>query len=443
LQIAVTVRGRCTHEPLTVERAAALERELRASEADPDMARDASSRDALAGAALDEVEQAVVWGQYLDDYHWSQVQWGLYGTSSALQILATVAMRRGDAPDDEEEVAAALPLPTSRHTWDERLQKKVEKGDLNNIIKLAAVAEALALGVPNVPKGDEAPLVREIVKLSHKSHYWSSRPPGDRLRVNRDHEFPTAVVLYALRRYEFMREHKMWKKVRPWLAHTITTTPGLETSTLYALTGLALLPDKSEEGQVYEALRRIDEFLLEWSNGPERVVLSRPVFNGFTIEDGHDYLFLHPELLTALYFLERDVVAGRKYVLEIVDALCDNVTVHGAFEGQSRVVSTLDQLWAVRLLDKFMRVWEERGVDGVRPKWQLVPRRLRQRFRRRAMRLAIAVLLGVVTVVASAFIHDGGHVAWTSISAGIVALVCALVAIPILELLKTRDDEGM
>jgi hypothetical protein len=449
-QIAEKIRDECTHEPLTVAQEVELEQKLEAAVDDLEQDTDGSDPsgdvepkltpvepriDPLDEDAADDDsadERAVVWGQYLDEYHRSETQWGIYGTSAALQILALQAVRRGDDPAEEEQVAAALPLPETVRVWDPRLQKKVDKGDLENIVKLAFIAEAHQLGRNDVPLNEEPAIVREIVRRAVKGQFWSSRLREDRLRVKRDHEFPTATVLFALKRYQYLRTHKIWGRVRPWLARKVTTTDGLRTPAMFGLCGLALLPDDGEAGsQVPTALAQIDQYLCTWARAQKEILLTRPIFNGFAIGESHDYVFLHPELLSALYFLERGSVEdARDFVLRVIEALCGNVENHqGAFEGQSRTVSTLDQLWAVRLLERFVTVYESsEGWKGLLPKWRYVPLRLRRHLRRRFIQVASGLVLSALVVAAIGAVTGEWY-------ATAIALVLAFVAPRILRML--------
>ena len=48
-------------------------------------------------------------------------------------------------------------------------------------------------------------LIEEILGLAYNDHYWKLRLAGDPEQGAKDGEFPTAVVLHALKRYEIAR----------------------------------------------------------------------------------------------------------------------------------------------------------------------------------------------------------------------------------------------
>jgi hypothetical protein len=129
---------------------------------------------------------------------------------------------------------------------------------------------------------------------------------------------------------------------------------------------------------VTEALERCEEELLRWVREQRAIVLNRPVFNGFSIGMRNDYVFLHPELLAALFLLRRgNPQSGRRFVLDVVDDLWKNVDRHDGFMGQDGMVTSVDQLWAARLVSEFQRVRRERdGIDRLLPRIDayLVPR---------------------------------------------------------------------
>src|SRR4051794_19685156 len=87
--------------------------------------------DRFEAAAIDPPEapdddEAKAWGQYLDEEHRTLDQWGFYGTSAGIQVLAM--KQRGMATDPDEGVrliALALKqLPQDVDTTDPRFDAK-------------------------------------------------------------------------------------------------------------------------------------------------------------------------------------------------------------------------------------------------------------------------------------------------------------------------------
>ncbi len=137
---------------------------------------------------------------------------------------------------------------------------------------------------------------------------------------------------------------------------------------ILALAGLALAEstDTSQRlAGVTEALKRIDAKVQTWVTAQRRPSIARPYFNGFvehnpdTLRDSTDYVFLSPELLAARYLLVRDLPKTRRFVLRVVRALIDNIlgataSGMGGYVVQDTMIRTIDQAWAVDLLEHFV-----------------------------------------------------------------------------------------
>lgn len=323
---------------------------------------DVAGRALEAGATIDStlarrrvhLGGAAAWGQYLDEERYSEGQWGLLGTTAAVATLAL----RARPPENNRSLREALPLiPESRTDYEPRIEAKVRKGDFENMIRLAFIAEALLPGRARVAKGDRPEIVADILCFAHGDPFWhptsassGSPPEGD--------PFTTAYVLYALRRYEDpigeFRDH------RTWLADQLETRAAVRARPdLLALIGLALLPeddDPSEPNRVRAAVKRSQEELDQWQQHEPGIVLDRPLFHGFNLGDRTDYTFLHPEIVASLFLLRaNNPRRTRRYVAHVARELVENIERHGYFEGQPGMAATVDQLWASKLLDAFHR----------------------------------------------------------------------------------------
>lgn len=393
--------------------------------------------DRLEHKAVDppEAPDAKAWGQYLDDEHHSRVQWGIYGTSAGIQTVA-LKLRTLDTNTDvgaERLVRLALKqLPEEVPTSEARFAKKQEKGDFDNIIKLAFIADALRPNRPDVPRGETPPLIDQILDRAVEGKFWSARPGDDEERYSKERFFPTAYVVLVLQRYEHARAHAVYREARTWLADRLRNDQQLDTPSNNALTGLALLdPHESHTARpqgIVDALALVQRRLITWGSAEREIVIDRPVFYGFSMRSRNDYGFLHPELLAALFLLRRgSPPAGRAFVLRVMRALTDNVDRRGGFVGQNGVMSTVDQLWAMRVITAFREAYDadRLQVTPVRDQRALV-----QTPRSRFMAFIVIVLLavGIVMVTADPF--------WPGVGAIVAGVLLAVAPI----LIADGDD---
>lgn len=310
----------------------------------------------------------VAWGQYLDAEHGGNKHWGLYGTAAGAQILAGRARAAGGRASEQPQVAGALRLlPEDPDHGHGLLAQKREKDDFENVIKLAAVAEALRPDDPAIPRSVEPAIVGRLRAAALADGGWSSRPEGAEQREVRERDLATAYVLYAWRRYELGTEGLA---ARRWLARAVLEDYPIEGQDLLALAGLALCahpPDPNDPAHVAEAIDVIAARLTTWANTRGVIRVDRPMFSGFSVGATTDYLFLHPEILTALFFLGRDnPPQTRGFVIEVVEALSTNVNANEGLRVSNGLKATVDQLWAFRFLFEF-RLRADGGPEAVAP----------------------------------------------------------------------------
>jgi hypothetical protein len=244
-------------------------------------------------------------------------------------------------------------VPKSPTDYDPRIQAKVDKGDLENMVRLAFIAEALFPGESRVSAASRPEIVRHILELAGEDPYW--HPTSARGGVPADGDpFTTAYVLFALRRYEDPRGE--FRHYRSWLAQQLKTKSAVRARPdLVALIGLALIPDGVDPEEP-AAIDQCKEELAAWS-GRETIVLNRPLFHGFNLGEWTDYTFLHPEIVAALFLLRAgNPRSTRRYVAKVVGEVVENVKSHGYFEGQPGMGATVDQFWASKLLAEFQQI---------------------------------------------------------------------------------------
>lgn len=299
----------------------------------------------------------VAWGQYLDDHHHSDAQWGIYGTSAGIQVLAL---------GSHHLLAQAVAMPDDLDNADTIYDSKRERGQFDNLIKLVFIAEGINPEAATVADAPPPAVIETIFARRKAGNFWSTRPEA---HPSKDVDFPTSVVLLALARYDAAIGDERYRAARRWLAERVLNDRLLKTPTNLALAGLALKgrPGTAiNDDRVSDAIETCRSELLERIRD-QPIVLDRPIFYGFSMGESNDYLFLHPEILTALFFLRADTVDARGYVLRVTRRLLDNIEREKAFMGQSEMISSVDQLWAARLLRELHSAHDARPEQVIPP----------------------------------------------------------------------------
>jgi hypothetical protein len=378
-----------------------------------------------AGAAIDSVLDrrridlggAAAWGQYLDDYRYSEGQWGLFGTTAAVATLSL----RARPPGASRHLREALPLiPEARTGYDPRIAEKVEKpkSDFKNMIRLAFIAEALRPGERQISAAERPEIVKDILTFSQGDPYWHSTSALGQGPPPRGDVFTTAYVLYALRRYE----HPIGelRHYRTWLANELDTRADVRARPdLVALIGLALIPeetDPQEPQQIATTRKRCVQELDHWRQQEPGILLERPLFHGFNLGEWTDYTFLHPEIVASLFLLRAsNPRPTRRYVADVTSELVQNVKRREYFEGQPGMAATVDQMWASKLLDAFYKT----NADPTRR--HVLRPVLIATARMRWIVVAVAVAAFAVVAAATGSPETGG------ITAAIAVLIAAAI----------------
>ena len=311
----------------------------------------------------------VAWGQYLDPEHGQNQQWGLYGTAAGTQIVSLKAQAGGQQPSRQPQVAGALRLlPEDPGHGHELLEEKRRKHDFDNVLKLAAIAEALRPDSGEIAIGNEPEIVGRLRELALDDGGWTTRPHGAQQREVRERDLATAYVLYTWRRYQLGDEGRA---ARQWLARTVLEGLPIEGNDLLALAGLAMSAHPihpNEPAQVQEAIDDVHERLAAWTRSHEEIRLDRPMFSGFSVGATTDYLFLHPEILAALFFVRRgNPDPTRAFVLEVAASLNENIKSNEGLKVSNGLKATVDQLWAFRFLCELRSLRTSGGAEAVNP----------------------------------------------------------------------------
>lgn len=313
------------------------------------------------------------WGQYLDEDHKSTRQWGRYGTSAAVRALACA--QRATDPDDPVANRASLQrlhpelLPDGVPAENPTLKTH----DYSRVVKVSYIVEGVRPQETRILEGSEPEIVQHLVDLRHPGQKgWSSRDDGDSYR---DRRLSTAVALHALRRFPGAQKNEHVREAYEWLAKEVRAE-GVQID-LSALVGIGLVEASKpiqDLPEVKEVLTVLDKRLADWAGRQKRLAIDRPYFNGFvehdptTNRDSTDYVFLSPEILAARYFLKRDLPQTRRFVLCVVAALVNNIKRNtanemGGYKIQETMIRTVDQAWAMDLLETFKGAREEKPRD--------------------------------------------------------------------------------
>lgn len=310
-----------------------------------------------------DVEGANAWGQYLDAEHHSQTQWGFFGTSAAVQVLVSEPLSAA-AGDPRIQLALQL-LPESTEDPDPRIQPKIDRGHLKDIIRLAAIAESLRPSEPQVSPMLRPKIVGTILECAHGQAFWHPAMAAAGNAPTKGDPVATAFIVHALRRYEDPAGVG-FRDQRSWLADELLKRSQVRARPhAVALIGLALQPlskDPNPPANVNKALEKCRLTLLDWRRQERGLVVNRPIFHGYQLDGQTEYVLLNPELLAALFFLRLgNPYKARSFTLSVAAAVTMNVETHEGFEGQPGATPTVDQMWAVKLLRTLSEMNEDPG----------------------------------------------------------------------------------
>lgn len=325
-----------------------------------------------------ELNGTVAWGQFLDSGHHSEEQWGHFGTSAALQVFAIAQHWDGD----ERSVYQSSPvrwvhgaMPTSPPAESGEVPKR---DDFLDPLKLAFMIDACHLDqVEEGVQGPQPALVDHLLSLSLEGNEgWSTRGTGND-PSRQDRLLVTAFGLRALRRFPKAQKAEKVEAAWDWLATQLQRRARLLGGDVLALGCLALesAPQNRRTANVIGACAAVRAELAKRHGGEPCPAIDRPYFNPYSRGEINDYVFLSPEMLTALLFLETDERPReiRGFTLEVVGRIVDQIQAENrhstnpeGFRVQRGMLGTVDQMWAIRVLYAFHRAYK-RNPDSLRP----------------------------------------------------------------------------
>ena len=337
-------------------------------------------REKRVDVVVDDRKHGIAWGQFLDREHHSGTHWGRYGTTSAVQVLAMDLHWERDE-SARKDVMSVDPLMylapgvlVDDHI-DPDLHKDLKPEDLDDPMKVAFLVDSVSPDAcDEVDSGNPPAIVEHLLGMAlDNTDGWSTRPEDDEDRLEKDRLLITAYALWALRRHPKAQLDSRIAGAAGWLANELLeghTTLGQD---IVALGGLALAhadPEVRARPKVEDAIAASIIELRGWALEIDEPVIGRPYFNCYSRGSSNDYVFLSPELLTALLFLKEERERrSRAFVLTVVKAVAENILPEGmparfreephGFSIQRGMEGTVDQMWAMRLLRSFHRRHKE------------------------------------------------------------------------------------
>jgi hypothetical protein len=311
------------------------------------------------------------WGQFLDPEHHSPQQWGRFGTTAAIQVLA-MELHWSGRDSSQHRIRDTYPvslvnedvIPTDRPHPD--MPAELKPDDFTDPMKVAFLVDAAEPDRCDEWVHDQPALVDVLIELRVDGNGWSTRPDDDEERQEKDRLLITAYALYVLRRFPTAQTSPEIGGAWAWLAQEVRDRYLSMGEDLLALSCLALhhAPQAVTTDALQDALHKGLDELYEWTQRSP-VLVTRAYFNCYSRGVHSDYIFLNPEILCALLFLSIKK-APRKalmFALEVVQAVIENIlpgdeltdhhwAAHG-FTIQRGMEGTVDQMWTMRLLRTF------------------------------------------------------------------------------------------
>lgn len=398
------------------------------------------------------------WGQFLEirGHTVQQLlgnQYGIYGTSAAVQMLAMQSARQGPTQisnfgPEALSGSTVLPLVLSNPgpLYASLHEHFTNKQDLLVTFKLASLLDAAncleAIKLPDGYSVDKSVLVNRLLELRRPGQGWPDYKSGSEWQGPNTHA--TAVAALALSKrtappeaLTACREALAWfHESEPLEKQSIATLAMV----VMALAGNDLDSNSQQKSPELAQLRTACERLVrDWigDNAPSEVQRSLEGTE-YWLPPGSiapqsvggsqfTYLFYLPHILVGLGILSsprlRRSYAARRFTLLVIDRVTREINQQGCFIAAGRsMVSTVEHLWLYRLLYEF----ENKGlyphkivstIDHIRS------------FARRRWPATILGLLLVAGLAVGAVVTKGTtQVALGAISATVAAFVMTVVA---------------
>lgn len=297
------------------------------------------------------------WGQHFD---WSPSQYGIYGTSSGIQVLV-IARRNPDMPllREARAVMESMEDPQSRF----QLQR-----DHLNVYKLAFYVEAVRPGESGITAS--TPATRRLISAALPSGGWPDyrHDPAEEPDAT---VLATAVSLYALRRFDAFHGTAECDKGLRFLVgrqndyaldHSLRgpTVVGYALLALHSYNGL---PVAQRIDGYAEAVDRAERELTRWTKRRAR----RELFDQFRYDfverptssstRDSDFIALMPDCIAGIAFMQRPTrlnASRRRHVVRVVDEIVRGVKANGFKPRNVDKRATVDHLWAQRVLGQFL-----------------------------------------------------------------------------------------
>jgi hypothetical protein len=405
-----------------------------------------------------DIEDVWAWGQFLEIRgHTVQQplgnQFGIYGTSAAVQMIVMQNARLGGSQTSTIEREAlsgcgVLPLVLADpgDQYAPLHEHFIEKQDLLVTFKLASLLDAAncleAVQLPNGYSVDKAALVRRLLELRRSGQGWPDYLSDKEWQGPNTHA--TAVAALALSKRTVQPEAQV--ACREALEWFYNTEP-LEKQSIatLAMIVMALAGDGVDAGvrkrspELTKLQAACEGLVCDWvgDSAPNEVQRSLegteywlpPGSISPQVAGGNQftYLFYLPHILVGLAILSsprlRRGYAARRFTLLVIDRVTTEINQQGCFIAAGRsMVSTVEHLWLYRLLYEF----ENKGLYP----HELVATidRIRSFARRRWPVTSLGVLVVAGLGVAAALTKGSTQVALGAISATVATFAASIVA---------------
>ena len=336
--------------------------------------------------------RGLMWGQFLYVSRRDE-QVGIYGTSSAIQILAEA--HREDLLQHAVQAPGFFAVDTKGDLVD-------TKGDLVDTYKLIFLAHATdpCRNVIDAPCG----VMDALVDRRLADGGWREFP-DDRV----PHVLATAMALVALHRYSRFNSTADANQSLDWLARALEQddVAMLETERAYGVLALMHYSRKSDV-----ALRRLSEWAsrrrgrdfdtAEWYVYPIN-------HNGRT---EHKYLFFIPDVVAAIAATTQgDQIPLREYALRVARHVTQRVLETGHGSTTTHRASTVDHMWLYKMLGRLVAM-------SVR---DLVPPSIVRWTGQGFWGITVRILFGVIVAL------TGFWIAWTYETSGALNILGNLI----------------
>ena len=316
------------------------------------------------------IDGYVAWGQFLDAPR-KAGQYGLYGTSAAIQVLAASG-HSANSPLISKALAALPEIEANR-------QNKIlyDETDLLITFKEAAILEAAQPDkVQFVNKEPiETILLNQLIDRHGWGNYSDANDQDDSPRL-----LPTAHALIALRRSRDFRGSEVCETILAWLCDSAIsqTSMAIHEAAMVLLTLIEYESPGVKLASFQPAYQHILSQIISWTRTRPKSSIGETTSYHYWVrskdQQHNHYVYYVPDILVALALLRAgNPKAGRSQVTRVVDNTCSEIFSSGGFQAKaSQRIATVDQMWAYRLLGQFNTTFNAKPADLVSPAAYLV-----------------------------------------------------------------------